>query len=1058
MSQPKVSVPRRRRYVPAVGPRLNKLLFVVFGLFALLAINAVYLVGVSIMEWSTGQTYQNWFYMNMFIVHLVLGALIVIPVVVFGFAHMKNAYNRPNRRAVKVGFALFTTALILLASGIVLTRLEGVIVVKDPAVRSVAYWAHVISPLVAAWLFVLHRLAGKRIRWELGRRWAVAALGIAAVMLVWQAQDPRGWNVEGPESGEQYFFPSLARTATGDFIPERVLMNDRYCQECHEDSHASWATSVHRFSSFNNPAYLFSVEETRRVAFERDGDLQASRFCAGCHDPVVFFGGKFDDPNFDMHEDPAGQAGITCTSCHAITHVNSVRGNSDFTIEEPVHYPFAFSENETLQWINHQLIKAKPEFHKKTFLKPLHKTPEYCGACHKVHLPEELNKYKWLRGQNHYDAYHLSGVSGHGVSSFYYPPKAEHNCNGCHMPLETSDQFGAQDFDGTGELKVHDHQFPSANTAIPQLVLDDPEQLAEALENHRAFNDGVMRIDLFGLRRGARIDGELIAPLRPEVPALEPGESYLLETVVRTVKMGHLFTQGTSDSNQVWVDLRVTSGGEVIGRSGGLGSENRVDPWSHFINSYVLDKDGNRIDRRNAQDIFVALYNHQIPPGAADSLHYQLDVPENASAPITVEVRLQFRKFDTTYMQYVYGDDYINELPIMTLAVDQITFPVAGGSQQVANGESPIKEWQRWNDYGIGLLRKGGKTKGELRQAEEAFSRVEALGRPDGPLNLARVYLAQGTVQDQAIGALERAASFDPPAYPWSVAWFTGLVNKQNGYLDEAINNFQSIVALDDAETRKRGFDFSQDYRLLNELGQTLFERAKQERGDRRRAKREELLNESRGHFERVLELDPENTTAHFNLDLIFKQLGDKERAGHHFELYRKYKVDDNARDRAVALARAKDPAANHAAEAIVIYDLHREEAFEMQSGERLAAPYELKPPPTQEAVAEEASTEPTQVATQPTQEARSGTRPPSLLPPPWRDEAVSTSGPPPSPGRGEGWVGEGGQGGLGVASRLVDRQGDNHLRRAHGYPPMIIGLAPKGAPPCAPTFQGSLR
>ena len=91
----------RRRYVPAVGPQLKKLLFVVFGLFAVLAINAVYLVGVTITEAVTGQTYQNWFYMNMFIVHLVLGVLILLPVIVFGIAHMRNAYHRRNRRAVK---------------------------------------------------------------------------------------------------------------------------------------------------------------------------------------------------------------------------------------------------------------------------------------------------------------------------------------------------------------------------------------------------------------------------------------------------------------------------------------------------------------------------------------------------------------------------------------------------------------------------------------------------------------------------------------------------------------------------------------------------------------------------------------------------------------------------------------------------------------------------------------------------------------------------------------------------------------------------------------------
>ncbi|RMH15654.1 MAG: tetratricopeptide repeat protein [Acidobacteria bacterium] len=934
--------PRRRRYVPAVGPRLKKLLFVVFGLFALLAINSTYLVGVTILEQLSGRTYQNWFYMNMFLVHLLLGALILLPVVVFGLLHMKNARHRPNRRAVKVGYALYATALLLLVSGVVLTRLEGVIVVKDPAVRGVAYWTHVVAPLVAAWLFVLHRLAGKRINWRIGGRWAAVAAVFGGVMLVWQAQDPRRWDVAGPASGERYFFPSLARTASGDFIPARVLQNDGYCQECHQDSHRSWSASVHRFSSFNNPPYRFSVDETRRVAFERDGDVQASRFCAGCHDPVPFFSGRFDDPSFDMDDDPTAHAGITCTVCHAITHVNSPRGNSDYTIEEPIHYPFAFSDNELLRWINRQLVKAKPEFHKKTFLKPLHKTAEFCGTCHKVHLPEELNKYKWLRGQNHYDTFLLSGVSGHGVSSFYYPPVAEGNCNGCHMPLEPSEQFAARDFDGSGRLQVHDHQFPSANTAIPHL-LGLPQ---EAIERHRDFNRGVMRVDLFGIKEGGTIDGPLHAPLRPSLPALVPGRSYLLETVIRTLKMGHVFTQGTADSNQVWLDVRVTSGGRLIGRSGGLGEANRVDPWSHFVNAYVLDREGRRIDRRNAQDIFVALYDHQIPPGAADVVHYRLEVPADVELPVTIEARLQYRKFDTTYMQHVYGPDFVNELPILTLAYDRVTLPLAGGEAEVEAAPVAIPEWERWNDYGIGLLRKGGKSKGELRQAEEAFGRVEALGRPDGPLNLSRVYLAQGTVQDLAIGALERAARFEPPAPPWSVAWFTGLVNKQNGFLDEAIASFRSILELDTAETRRRGFDFRLDYRLLNELGQTLFERAKQERGERRRAAREAFLRQAEELFRRTLEIDPENVTAHFNLDLIYKQLGERDKAAEHFALYRKYKVDDNARDRAVAIARANDPAADHAAEAIVIYDLRRPGAYELDGGDatiRRAAAYELE-------------------------------------------------------------------------------------------------------------------
>ncbi len=103
-----------------------------------------------------------------------------------------------------------------------------------------------------------------------------------------------------------------------------------------------------------------------------------------------------------------------------------------------------------------------------------------------------------------------------------------------------------------------------------------------------------------------------------------------------------------------------------------------------------------------------------------------------------------------------------------------------------------------------------------------------------------------------------------------------------------------------------------------------MFERAKQERGEQRAARRDELLAEATSYFERALELDPENASAHYNLSLVYRQLENPEKASEHLELYRKYKPDDNASDRAIARARAADPAANHAAEAIVIYDLGR--------------------------------------------------------------------------------------------------------------------------------------
>lgn len=500
--------PASRKYVRAVGPRLRKLLYLVFALVALLGANSVYLSSITLVEWISrrwgdGLTYQNQFYLGMFMLHLALGLLVVGPFLVFGMLHMRAARGRRNRRAVKIGYALFLVGLLLLISGFLLVRIEGLFELKQPLARGVVYWLHVLCPLAAIWLYWLHRLAGPRIKWRIGLAYAA---GVAAVVLgmVWlQSQDPRRWYAQGPPEGALYFEPSLARTSTGDFIPSRTLMMDDYCRKCHPDVYTGWFHSVHHLSSFNNPAYLASVRETRRVALQRDGSVKAARWCAGCHDPVPFFSGAFDRPDYDDVNDLTAHAGITCTVCHAITNVNSTRGNADYTIEQPLHYPFAYSRTPLLQLLNNTLVKAKPSFHKQTFLKPFHKTAEFCSVCHKVHLPQAVTHYKeFLRGQNHYDAYLLSGVSGHGARSFYYPPQAETNCNGCHMPLRESDDFAAKLFAGAERPSIHSHLFPSANTALAWWR-DEPG----LIEKHQEFLQGVMRVDIFGVKQGGNISG-----------------------------------------------------------------------------------------------------------------------------------------------------------------------------------------------------------------------------------------------------------------------------------------------------------------------------------------------------------------------------------------------------------------------------------------------------------------------------------------------------------------------------------------------------------------------
>lgn len=952
---------------------------------SLLVANSGYLSAVRGLEWISRirgeeRLYQNRFYLWMVLVHLLIGLLLVVPFLAFGVRHLLLARGHVNRRAVRLGYAFFATGLIVLVTGLLLVR-AGLADLKSPLVRSTVFWIHALTPVAAGLLYAWHRLSGPPIRWRTGLAYGGIALIATAAMAILHRQPEQTAAASDSASASADFHPSLAKVSTGGTLSSDLLMMDDYCRKCHSDAYDGWFHSAHHLSSFNNPMYLASVRETRSVALKRDGSLAASRWCAGCHDPVPLLTGVFDDPEFDDVSHPTAHAGITCTTCHMISEVDSTRGNADYTIEPAVHYPLTGSRNRLLQYVNEQLIKAKPSFHKQTFLKPLHKTAEFCSTCHKVHLPRELTHYRdFVRGQNHFDSFHLSGASGHGARSSYFPMRASENCGTCHMPLIESDDFAARPMPRTGAFAIHDHLFPGANTALPFLHGWD-----DVVTRQQEFLRTAARVDIVGIRAGTGLDAEVVAPLREPIllkdanrevhelalaqlqdqnlPELQPGKDYLFDVVIRNLRTGHVLTQGTADSNQLWLDVRVTAGGRVIGRSGGMDDRRRVDDWSHFVNAYVLDRQGNRIARRNPQDIFTVLYNNQLNPGSADVVHFALRVPDDVTDLITFEVKLQYRKFDSEFMEFVTdsarpgdppitghtpGTPYVNTLPVTTIATDSITFPVAGIEQQPPLQEYKITvdhAYQRWQDYGIALMNEGAgaipteDAGAELQLAEQILLDAERrFGYVDLRLHLVQLYLKQGRTEDAA-AALARAESVDKPLFftepvyaPWAIAWNRGLLHRQEGRLDAAAESFRKVLNFTSEQIRDHGFDFSEDYVVINELARTLVELARQETRSAAESSRDDLLHEAAGLFRRTLELDPENAMAHHNLALIHSLLGDAEQAAAHRTLHERYKPDDNAREVAVHAARLRDPAANHAAERIIIYSLNRPGAPELDA------------------------------------------------------------------------------------------------------------------------------
>ena len=154
-------------------------------------------------------------------------------------------------------------------------------------------------------------------------------------------------------------------------------------------------------------------------------------------------------------------------------------------------------------------------------------------------------------------------------------------------------------------------------------------------------------------------------------------------------------------------------------------------------------------------------------------------------------------------------------------------------------------------------------------------------------------------------------------------------------YIPTYDDDDSKLLILEEEALRQHGDE------VINLLGQTLFERAKQIRDESQSAARQKLLEDAAVQFEKTLKLDQENVAAHYGLRQIHSELraiaeknSDPDAVGrhelaakHHGDMHERYKPDDNARDMAQKKAKEKYPPAAKAAEPIVIYSLNRPSA-----------------------------------------------------------------------------------------------------------------------------------
>jgi Flp pilus assembly protein TadD len=493
---------------------------------------------------------------------------------------------------------------------------------------------------------------------------------------------------------------------------------------------------------------------------------------------------------------------------------------------------------------------------------------------------------------------------------------------------------------------VHSHRFPGANTAVPTANQDQTQ--FEFAKNF--LQDKQLSVDIFAIspaekeaNASARSElgkpelsttfavgeesdvslpkgpaGEvrpITAPIDRTDAAVRRGDDTRVDVVVRTRKVGHFFPGGTVDAFDVWLEMQATDDkGQTIFWSGKVEDDGKgpVEPGAHFYRSLQIDGHGNPVNKRNAWATRSVVYVHLIPPGAADTAHFRLHVPENAGGKITLHAKLNYRKFSwfNTHFSFAgveadkaaYGNpgitaavapanamttpDYddrkwafnadtskvsgnvktIPDLPITTIAQDTETLRVLPRTASPPQPKTVTskEDWTRWNDYGIGLF-----LQGDLKAAAAAFEKItEADPRnPDGWTNIGRALVQEGDTAG-ARKVLEKSLAIDSRLARTN--FFYARVLKEDGDYEGAITHLRTVLE-----------QFPRDRVVRSELGRVLF--------------LQKRYADAVKEFEQTLSIDPEDLQAHYNLMLCYNGLGNDVKANEHKARYLRFKADESA-------------------------------------------------------------------------------------------------------------------------------------------------------------------
>jgi hypothetical protein len=645
----------------------------------------------------------------MVLVHTIAGVVFIVPYAWYQVRHWL-VYRHTTMTHVKLtGYLSLVATAVCGISGIVLT-IEAVFS------RRISYaWdtIHVIGTFALIAFALPHIvtivLRDRKLKTNgivvpvvaAERRFGWGVLGVTVVLFavvgLWMyAYEPVKFRNAFPEDysfkyGENRpFAPSLAKTTTGGAFDDRSLSGSPSCgtSGCHEEIVKEWEPSAHRYAALDA-----AFQAVQNVMGKQNGP-ESTRYCGGCHDPISLFSGTKNIFTENLTALVGYQEGVSCIVCHAIKETD-VKGNANYTIAQPRRYAYELKDGKTAVFLRDFLIRAYPRYHVESLSHKLFKSPEFCAACHKQFVDQEVNNVGWVQLQNQYDNWRKSRWNHPG------DPKKTIECRECHMPLVANSREPASgdalDYNrSSSDGKHRSHRFLGANQFIPTFQkLPGGEEQAALVEK---WLKGEVEIPEIADKwtKGLAVPIEVVAPDR-----VTTGEPINIKVVITSNKVGHDFPTGPLDIIQSWVELIVKDDrGNVVYTSGTLDDRHFIEPGSFIFKAEPVDQYGNLIDRHNLWEMVGVRYRRSLFPGFADAAEYSFPCPSTYQATVRdlpaeekfrfeapqgrmgrlhVHAKLQYRKIDQFLLNYLLGEKAGITTPVTTVSEETKIIQIGQG-------------------------------------------------------------------------------------------------------------------------------------------------------------------------------------------------------------------------------------------------------------------------------------------------------------------------------------------------------------------------------------------